>query len=80
MKTKGPSEKTRNKTSDRQRIFNIRGLMISRCYDPQNSAYKDYGGRGITVCDKWLKDKEAFYEWSINILIMDIKQNILLIV
>ena len=28
--------------------------MIGRCYTPSSSSYKDYGGRGIKVCDKWL--------------------------
>ena len=27
--------------------------MIRRCTDPSNHAYKDYGGRGISVCDRW---------------------------
>lgn len=27
--------------------------MILRCCDPKRIAYKDYGGRGITVCDEW---------------------------
>lgn len=26
---------------------------IDRCYNPANDAYKNYGGRGITVCDRW---------------------------
>jgi hypothetical protein len=25
----------------------------SRCYNPKNHAYNDYGGRGITMCDRW---------------------------
>lgn len=28
--------------------------MISRCCNPKNSGYSNYGGRGITVCDRWL--------------------------
>lgn len=28
--------------------------MLQRCRNPNNHAYKNYGGRGITVCDKWL--------------------------
>lgn len=28
--------------------------MLSRCRTASNSAYADYGGRGITVCDRWL--------------------------
>jgi hypothetical protein len=27
--------------------------MISRCYNPKIKRYRDYGGRGITVCDRW---------------------------
>jgi hypothetical protein len=27
--------------------------MMRRCYSPQDSRYKDYGGRGITVCERW---------------------------
>jgi hypothetical protein len=29
--------------------------MLSRCRDQNNSGYKDYGGRGISVCAKWTK-------------------------
>ncbi len=35
--------------------------MISRCYQKTNKHYKDYGERGITVCDKWL-DFQGFYD------------------
>jgi hypothetical protein len=33
--------------------------MIARCENSNNSAYKRYGGRGITVCERWHK-YEAF--------------------
>lgn len=29
--------------------------MITRCTNERNPAYKNYGGRGITVCKRWLK-------------------------
>ena len=29
--------------------------MINRCYKPRTKQFKDYGGRGITVCDRWLE-------------------------
>jgi len=35
--------------------------MKNRCYNPRTAAYKHYGGRGISVCDKWL-DFECFKE------------------
>lgn len=35
--------------------------MKSRCLNPNNSAYKNYGGRGIKVCQRWREDFAAFY-------------------
>lgn len=32
----------------------------SRCYNQRTKAYKDYGGRGILVCDRWLESFENF--------------------
>lgn len=28
--------------------------MRARCYSRRNHAYRDYGGRGILICDRWL--------------------------
>lgn len=36
--------------------------MIDRCYSPNLKPYKDYGGRGITVCDRWRESFHAFVE------------------
>lgn len=38
--------------------------MKARCYNPKSVGYKDYGGRGITVCDEWKNDFKAFYDWA----------------
>ena len=35
--------------------------MIRRCTSMTWKQYKDYGGRGITVCDEWLHNFAAFY-------------------
>jgi hypothetical protein len=35
--------------------------MKTRCFDSSNHAYKNYGGRGITVCDRWKDSFENFY-------------------
>lgn len=35
--------------------------MLGRCRNPRNPAYKNYGGRGITVCERWLSFS-AFYD------------------
>lgn len=37
-----------------------RGIK-DRCYNPKHRHYADYGGRGITMCDEWKDDFEAFY-------------------
>jgi hypothetical protein len=35
------------------RTYRIWCAMLSRCSNPQNSGYHYYGGRGITVCERW---------------------------
>lgn len=32
----------------------------ARCFQPRNPAYKNYGGRGITMCESWRADYTAF--------------------
>lgn len=44
------------------RTYNSWRGMIERCTDPKNSHYLIYGGRGITVCDRWLESFENFLE------------------
>lgn len=34
--------------------------MRQRCHNPKNSKYEHYGGRGITVCERWEKSFPAF--------------------
>lgn len=36
--------------------------MIQRCHNPNNPGYKNYGGRGIKVCERWRESTEAFIE------------------
>jgi len=38
--------------------------MRQRCNNPNNQAYKNYGGRGITVCQEWENSFQAFEDWA----------------
>jgi hypothetical protein len=35
--------------------------MLTRCFNPRNENYPGWGGRGITVCDRWRHDFPTFY-------------------
>ena len=45
----------------REGVYFSWDAMKQRCLNPNNSRYKDYGGRGITICEEWLKF-ENFYK------------------
>ena len=47
------------------RLYNVWTHIKARCYNPTHHAYKNYGERGITVCDEWKNDFPKFYEWAI---------------
>jgi hypothetical protein len=51
-------------TGKKSRLYHIWEDMKSRCNNVKNQRYKDYGGRGITVCDLWANDFKAFYDWA----------------
>ena len=40
--------------------------MKQRCFNKNSDDYKNYGGRGITVCKEWTDSFETFYEWAIS--------------
>lgn len=35
--------------------------MKTRCYNPNHKSYKDYGGRGITICEEWVISFDNFF-------------------
>ena len=53
----------------KHRIYRILKNMKSRCYNPNEPGYNNYGGRGITICDEWLDPENGFmnfYNWSMS--------------
>ncbi len=61
-------EKARNDFSihnlTNTRLYNTWTHMKGRCLNPTDAAYKNYGGRGITVCQEWQDDFINFYNWA----------------
>ena len=49
-------------------IYRAYICMKDRCLNPNNSSYKRYGGRGISICKEWLGEEGFlnFYNWAIN--------------
>lgn len=44
------------------RIYRIWAGMKARCYNKNVRAFKNYGARGISVCDSWLNSFETFFK------------------
>lgn len=49
----------------KSRLYSIWPGIKARCNNPNKKCYKNYGGRGIKVCDEWEKDYKAFHDWAI---------------
>ena len=47
------------------RIYRIWSRMKASCSNPNVIGYKNYGGRGITVCCEWRNNFMSFYNWAI---------------
>ena len=50
----------------KKRLYGIWQGIKNRCYNKNRKDYKFYGLRGVTVCDLWKNNFNAFYEWSLN--------------
>lgn len=48
------------------RLYRIFASMKTRCINPKNKGYKNYGERGIAICEEWLSNFHIFEKWSIS--------------
>lgn len=48
------------------RLYRIWRGMKTRCLNDENPAYKNYGGRGISICSEWADDFPAFRDWALS--------------
>lgn len=66
LKRVGSQNGNYNHGMTRTRLYRIWQAMKTRCYNQNFTHYKHYGGRGISICDEWLNDFQAFYDWSMS--------------
>lgn len=50
--------------NSKTRLYQVWLSMKRRCDSPNVAHYENYGGRGICVCDAWVKDYMAFKNWA----------------
>lgn len=52
----------------RKQLQRLLSYMKTRCYNKNHMEYSNYGGKGITICDKWLGKNgfNNFYNWAIE--------------
>ena len=55
-----------SQNQDKLRLHMIWKSMKNRCSANSGRYYKNYKLRGISVCEEWKNDFNAFYEWAIN--------------
>lgn len=46
-------------------LYGVWQAIKRRCYNPSDSHYEDYGGRGIRMCDEWKNSYNNFREWAL---------------
>ncbi len=61
-KTHGCSMSFKDRDPERHSMYCVWQAMKSRCNNVNHKSYKDYGGRGVSVCDAWLYSFETFLE------------------
>lgn len=49
----------------RTRLYDVWNCMKQRCENPKNRNYRQYGARGISVCEEW-KNFETFRAWAMS--------------
>lgn len=65
LKAKMAGDRTRTHGQTGSKLYWVWAEMIGRCENPNNEAYKNYGGRGITVCFEW-HSFESFQRWAMS--------------
>ena len=48
------------------RLYAVWDAMIQRTTNPKSMSYKNYGARGIRVCEEWKNSFNSFYKWAMS--------------
>ena len=48
------------------KLYYVWCTMKSRCMNKNSIDYKNYGGRGITICPEWTENFIVFRDWALN--------------
>ena len=51
---------------DNQKLYKVWSGIKQRCFNPNSNRYKNYGGRGISICDEWKNSFETFCKWALE--------------
>ena len=52
--------------SDCISLLNTWRNIKTRCLEPKSTSYRNYGGRGISICAEWLNSFKSYYLYAIN--------------
>ena len=47
-------------------LYGVWSAIKKKCNNKNSRWYKDYGGRGISVCDEWVNDPKIFIQWALS--------------
>lgn len=48
------------------KLYKVWSSMKKRCYNKKCNSYKNYGARGIAVCDEWKHNFQTFHDWAMD--------------
>lgn len=47
-------------------LWRVYRSIKDRCYYPSSNRFKNYGAKGVVMCDEWINDYPSFYNWAID--------------
>lgn len=66
LQKKRTSEARKTHGDCKTRLYKIYIHMKTRCYNKKEKQYKDWGGRGIVICQEWLNSYTSFRNWALE--------------